>query len=349
MSDLMKRFPWVELAALLPSGGMKRNHWVRADDGAALAAWRKEFKNQDVFSSVCTFLWPRRSAPYQSDFFLDIDAPDLEQAKNEALKACDLLMEHLAVSPGSLCLFFSGAKGFHVLVPRVIFGEPDYPRVLRIWQPLARRLSKEGVSHSDLGVYQTSRVLRLPNSINSKTGLYKVPLEYKELRDLGLEHVLSVARSPREEDSMAVPEESPKAVGWFQDAVKWCERREARRAARPQARNFREGWRIPPCVRSIEGATLPDGVRHEAYFVLAKFYARIGMHPAEAIGRIREIDGRRPIRDPDYIKRMVRYGREHPGFPACDHPALARYCDRARCFLSMIRGETSAKRRGEHV
>jgi hypothetical protein len=223
-----------------------------------------------------------------------------------------------------------------MVIPGTVFGEPDYSHVLWIWAALARRLVKEGIPHIDLGVYQPSRVLRLPNSINSKTGLYKVPLEYKELRDLGLGNVLDVARSPREEDSMAVPEESPKALGWFQAAVKWCEKLTAKRAAHPPAKGFREGWRVPPCVRSIETATLPDGIRHDAYFVLAKFYARIGMHPAEAIERLRELDGRRPIHDPDYIERVVQYGRKHPGLAGCNHPALERYCDRNHCFRSAV-------------
>ncbi|MBE3096892.1 MAG: hypothetical protein IMZ44_07135 [Planctomycetes bacterium] len=335
----------MELAGMLPGGGMKRNQWVRVDDAIALSAWRKEFDNRDVYASVCRFTEPNRSSPYECAFFLDIDAEDLEQARVETLKASDLLTEHLAISPGSLDLFFSGAKGFHMIIPSTVFGEPDSPSTLRIWQKLARRLVKEGIPHIDLGVYQASRVLRLPNSINSKTGLYKVPLEYKELRDLGLGHVLDVARSSREEDSMALPEESPRAVGWFQEAVKWRERRLTRRnPASRERRGFRNGWRVPPCIRNLEAATLPDGIRHDAYFALAKFYAWIGMHPAEVAERILAIDGRHPIRDPKYIERVVRCGAGHSGFAGCDHPVLRRLCERARCFLVGMRREIDAKK-----
>jgi len=143
------------------------------------------------------------------------------------------------------------------------------------------------------------------------------------------------ARSPRECDGMAVPEESPKAVGWFQAAVKWREKRAARRAARPGGcHGFRNGWRVPPCIKNIEAATLPDGIRHEAYFTLARFYARIDMHPDEVAERLQAIDARNPIRDHGYIERVVRGARKYPGFPKCDHPVMARYCDRARCFLA---------------
>lgn len=58
------------------------------------------------------------------------------------------------------------------------------------------------------------------------------------------------------------------------------------------------------------------------------------MHPDEVAERLHAIDARNPIRDHGYIERVVRGARKYPGFPKCDHPVMARYCDRARCFLA---------------
>ncbi|HUT56836.1 MAG TPA: hypothetical protein VNA25_03050, partial [Phycisphaerae bacterium] len=280
MATSRDKYRWIELAGMLPGGGMKRNHFVRCEDSQAIRAWRKGFGNRDVYASVCRFAEPTRASPYVCDFFLDMDAEDLELARDETLKACDLLVEHLAISPGSPDLFFSGAKGVHLIVSLKVFGEPVYPYGLQIWQVLARRLSKEGIFHIDSAVYQNARVLRLPNSIHSKTGLYKVPLEYKELRDLGLGHVLEVAKQPRDEDSMAVLEECPRAVGWIKRAIAWDEKRRKQRAKRKDEKTpFRQGWRMPPCIQTLERVRLPDGLRHSAYFVLARWYAYVNMHP----------------------------------------------------------------------
>jgi hypothetical protein len=262
-----------------------------------------------------------------------MDAEDLGTARDETLKLCNLLMDRLVITPGSLDLHFSGAKGFHIILPLKVFGEPCCTEVLQVWRALAGRLAHEGVAHMDQGVYQNSRVLRLSNSINSKTGLYKIPIEYKELHDLGVDYVLDLAREPRKEESMAIPEESPKAVSWFDEAVQWLRSRRVKgnyRTERPYP--FQIGWRIPPCIRNLEATTLPDGIRHPAYLALAMFYSWIGAHPFEAEARIRQIDSRHPIADTSYISRIAVYGRTHPCFPGCKNPVLERYCNREACF-----------------
>ena len=334
MSHELSHYGQMELAAALPGDGFERNHWVCADDHQAVSQWRARHSNTDVYATVCRFASQDRASQYRCPFFADIDCKDLEQARQDTLKACDLLIEHLGLSPGCLDIHFSGAKGFHVVVPLGVFGNPDYDHLLQVWKALARRLAQEGVRHIDQGVYDRARVLRLPNSIHSKTGLYKVPLEYKELRDLGLGHVLEVARQPREEDSMAVPEECPRAVGWFKRAIAWDEKRRKQRAKRKDEKTpFRQGWRMPPCIQTLERVRLPDGLRHSAYFVLARWYAYVNMHPQEAEKRLGQIDRRHPIRDPHYIHRVVKNGRERAGFAGCEHEVLCLYCQPDGCFL----------------
>jgi len=207
---------------------------------------------------------------------------------------------------------------------------------MHVWRRLAWRLKEEGLSQIDTSVYQTTRLLRLVNSRNSKSGLFKIPIEYKEIRDLGLEYVLDVARRPRELESMAEPTESPKAIKWLRESLDWLDRRPAHAGkgsgipATPP-----NGWRVPRCIRHVEQkAILPDGMRHEVYFALARFYASIGMHPDEASHRLKDIDQRHPIRDSDYIDRIARYDHLHPGFRGCPNEALGRYCDPTQCHLN---------------
>jgi len=337
-SNEQAAFCWRELAAALPDGGFERNQWVRAGDDEAVGMWRVHHHDTDVYTSVCRFEQPDRASRYRCPFFLDIDSEqDLEQARHDTLKACDLLIEHLGLKPECLDLWFSGAKGFHLLVPLVVFGYPNYNHLLQVWKALAKRLVNEGAAHIDLGVYDRARVLRLPNSMHSKTSLYKVPLEYKELRDLGLDHVLEVAKHPRDDASMAVPEECPQAVGWIKRAIDWDN---ARRKRRSDGKNpkptFQNGWRMPPCIQTLEQVRLPDGLRHSAYFVLARWYAYVGMHPKESEKRLRQIDCRHPIRDLHYIRRVIKNGQEHAGFAGCEHEVLSLYCQPDGCFLKHL-------------
>ena len=329
--------PWIELAAILPEGGMVRNQFVPTDDTGAISAWRNRFDNKDVYASICLFTQSSRESPYTCPFFLDVDCEnDLERAHGEVLGACNLLIEHIGIDPECLDIHFSGAKGFHVIVPLEVFGQPLYQGVMAIWSELAKRLAKEDLKRIDLAVYQPSRVLRLANSINSKTGLYKVPLEFKELKDLGLGYVLEIAKSPREEDSMAMPEECPQVIAWFNNAMDWVQVRNVYRK-HEEVHQFKNGWRKPPCIRKLETGKLSQGIRHTAYFELSRFYAWINMHPLEAEDRIRQIDQRNPIRDPDYISRVVHSARKYKGFSPCRKQIFIQHCDPERCFVKRFR------------
>ena len=334
MHSEQEKFNQIELAAKLPGGGWARNHFARLDDADAIAAWREQFENRDVYASICSFEKPSRDGEYRCSFCLDLDAEDLKVARSETLKACDLLMERLEIPPESIQLFLSGWKGFHLIVSLSVFGDPDYPHALSVWRAWAVSLTRAGIKHLDLGIYQPSRVLRLPNSINTKSGLYKVAIDYKELKDLGLSYVLEEAKTPRGRNVSGLPEFSPKAAAQFRKAMDWVERhKRTTNTLRPASvGEFRHGWRVPPCIRRLESATLPDGIRHQSYLDLARFYAWVGMHPLEAEGRIKEIDERHPIKDPDCISRAVKFGIEHPGFPGCRNEILRQYCEPERCF-----------------
>jgi len=322
-------YGWIELAAKLPKGGMARNEYVRADDGEAIRCWRERHGNTDVYGSICRFKDRDRSSEYVCDFFLDVDANDLELARQEALGACQLLIDRLGVDPDSLDLSFSGAKGFHVVVPRLVFGDPVAADIMALWRSTASRMAKEGLSHLDLAVYQKSRLWRLANSVNSKTGLYKIPLEYKEFTDLGLDYALDLARQPRDYDCMVVPTESCKAVAWVHKGLEWVRRERER--ARLRRRNHGTPWILPPCIRAIESCTLEDGIRHEAYFQYARFMATVGAAPEEILRRLTEIDSRHSIGDDRYLARLARTAVKYSGFRTCPKETLASFCDPQVC------------------
>jgi len=86
----------------------------------------------------------------------------------------------------------------------------------------------------------------------------------------------------------------------------------------------------------LENATLIDGMRHEAYLQLARFYARVGMHPEEAMERIKKLDSRNPIKNPMDIERIGQYGHTHPGFPGCND-VTRLFCSEEECFYAKLR------------
>ncbi|MCH7549312.1 MAG: primase C-terminal domain-containing protein [Candidatus Krumholzibacteriota bacterium] len=110
----------------------------------------------------------------------------------------------------NFAVLYSGCKGFHILIPAAAFGgfEPsnELPSVLK-------RLAKEiaGNVTIDTTIYQHSRLLRLPNTIHSETGLYKRLVPEDEL-DRGLPHILKLAQSPGDIPDFGVVAPAPKLV-----------------------------------------------------------------------------------------------------------------------------------------
>ncbi|MCC6682829.1 MAG: hypothetical protein IT445_18165 [Phycisphaeraceae bacterium] len=342
-SDREMKYNWIEVGAKFhsPEGvRMCRHRYATVDDAATIAAWRARFDNRDVFTSVCLFPEADNRGPGICPLYLDIDGKEgREQARDQALKVIELLADRLGLHPETMDIFFSGHKGFHIEVPLENFGEPKDSRLIYVWHQLAKRLVKEGLNCVDSCIYQYNRLWRMVNSQHGMSDLFKVAIEHGELQDGGMSRVLELAQFPREFESFAKPRECPKAIGWCDEALAWHEQRRRRKnqttyQGSPQFRGRGWGWRRPPCVRYVEQqAVLEDGTRHAVYQALVRFYASIGMHPEEMIEQLGIIDARNPIRDPDYIERLVRQDWKYPGITGCPNEALAPYCQAGGCFL----------------
>lgn len=109
---------------------------------------------------------------FYSDYLVfDLDSSDsLQPAYNDAVKLVKALNDM-----GAGCeVYFSGNKGFHVLVPTCQFAyEPttDEGILKRMAEQIGSRLPT-----FDPSIYNKTRIFRTPNSVNNKSGLYKIPV-----------------------------------------------------------------------------------------------------------------------------------------------------------------------------
>ena len=340
-----KAYNWIELAALLPNGKMVRGHYIRRDDSAGIAARRRCFLNTDVFSSIARYAAPNNGGPFILPLHFDIDCPDdLETARRSTITLCEMLMDRIRLPQDCLDIDFSGCKGFHVVVDCEVFRAFASPQTLGLYRRMARRARDAGVLHIDQSVYTRKRLWRLVNSRHGKSGLFKIPLIYEELRDISAEGIKLLAAHPRPEDSLARHQECEEAVQWYRQAIAAVARLERHSGHATRNAKFRRGWRVPPCIKAMEKSVLPDGARHQTYLSLARFWRWLGMHPDEMHERISAIDSRNLIRDPDYIERAIKWGCEHPGFPGCNDESLRRYCRPEKCFYAKLKRSQNTDR-----
>ena len=331
-------FSWIELAGFLPSGRMLRGVFVNVNDQDAIARWRQRFNNTDIFASVFRYEKPDPTSRCVAPIFADIDCQEnLLNARDSALMFCELLSLHMQTGVDDVAIYFSGSKGFHVLVPCVIFQPCPSSYTLALYKQIAQNARRQAVRFIDESVYTHRRLLRLPNSINSKSGLYKIPLWHKELLHLDLHNLLKLARRPRPDDCLDMPRFNPQAAQWYKDALISIARCKTKKTTKKTGEQFKYGWRIPPCIKTLQTMRLSDGTRHSTYLILARFYRWINMHPDEITETLLSIDDKNPIQQPGDIQRIVNWAVQHPGFPGCRNDHLKQVCCKEKCFYAQMK------------
>ena len=183
---------------LLPHGTFLKIP-ARIRNNETLQGWLTRYRPSDVYYSTSCWLSPgnlgrREGTPLSSNIFLssdiafDIDrspfsCENLESARRETLRLLAFCRDEGL--PVRYCAF-SGSKGFHVVCSDTV-RYPDADPERREDQAKARRreiLSRvlaEGIDVDRRITPDTRRIIRVPGTINAKTGYLCTVLEEEEL------------------------------------------------------------------------------------------------------------------------------------------------------------------------
>lgn len=241
------------------------------------------YGNIDVYRSIFSYdssnlMTAKVSGPLFFDFDTDIDNNDKIIVLKQQVKHCIVTLEQLLAIPFEACrVYFSGGKGFHVIVPAEVLGLGfvDGFKLTKDYKDLVEyvKASWESRYHTpyftDTQIYDRRRMFRLPNSINSKSGLYKIPCPQSKsfLSDDSID-VMTMARSPAEENFAAaifVPEARQR---W--DTL--TEETGVNTSAASQKREIRKPvaqGKLLPCVEKILVTSVAKGQRNNVTVALA--------------------------------------------------------------------------------
>jgi len=137
---------------------------------------------------------------YIDGIIIDIDnKSNLELAKSSVIKLASYLIETYNITPDDLSFFFSGAKGFHVLIPSRLIGDIKPSKILNsvVKEFVVTEFINNKIEYIDLSIYDKTRIIRIPNSLNLKSGLYKIQLSFDEITSLPLGDIMDLAKEPR--------------------------------------------------------------------------------------------------------------------------------------------------------
>jgi KaiC/GvpD/RAD55 family RecA-like ATPase len=139
-------------------------------------------------------------------FPIDIDTPsgDLEDAKDKTIQFLAYL-ETLGIEGKDIYIYFSGSKGFHIMLPHALFGYFPSDKLCREFKKIATVLasrSEVGLMDADKTgidlIYDQTRLFRLPNTKHGKSGLYKIQLTLDEVKLLTIDQIKKMAEAPRD-------------------------------------------------------------------------------------------------------------------------------------------------------
>ncbi|XJZ25980.1 DNA primase small subunit domain-containing protein [Bacillota bacterium Lsc_1132] len=275
----------------------KSSAWTRLEVSEIGKYQQEEALNYNAFCTVQRFAAREKTKgeAFIAPLYFDLDHaenPAVSQA--DAVKLIDFFTQELDIQESDIWVYFSGSKGFHILISAGALGIQPAKDLHKAFKHIAGyTVHRLGLTSLDLVVYTAYRMLRLPNSIHAKTRLFKIELSIEELREKTLEEIKEMARMPRKELPFTAKQRHEavgirhNAAAFYQDKLDEYNQAAATANARYEKEEFNFKKGVPPvCVTDIlNGGWKKEGDRNQATVQLACYYKDAG-HSQEETTKI---------------------------------------------------------------
>ena len=201
---------------------------------------------------------------------------DYEGRLHAALAASRGLVTHLQdrfdIRQDQLRYFFSGAKGFHLLLPTQLLGDVEPSTTLpAVWKSMALAIAAEADVKVDRVVYDVNRLFRLPDT-QHPSRLWKVELTWEELFHSDTDTIRALAKEPR--GNLFRPHDLEPIDPLVEFYARHAEAVEIE-AAKPRTGPLRSGAGgvAPDLAEALSGAYV-DGQKHNIALAFAGYAAK---------------------------------------------------------------------------
>ena len=242
----------------------------------------KAYANTDVYYTIYTYYGEDKDkCPILAPLYLDFDDDDVEghylEERSDVYRAVQLLSKWFKVPVEQVMLYFSGSKGFHVIIPHEVFGWAPSVDLNTKLKCVMTQIQKElGTGRIDGRIYDRKRLFRIPNSINGKSGLYKIPLTLDELMKISSYEELKQIASKPKLAMFPVPAYSKESQEAFEE---WIQAHQEQKYTRRHTRAMKvpEGGRsLLPCVEAILRDGVGEGSRNNTAVAIASSILQSG-------------------------------------------------------------------------
>ena len=351
----MRKFHFVDFAAHFQKGF--RNHIVSvAEVPALIDAFNRYgcFATYFLYSDeILSYMSAQEStatiAGYEGKVWapflpIDIDHPDLPSSLKAARCLTSVFMEHWQIDPKALQIYFSGSKGFHLMLDTRLFGNVLPARNLPlIFDALRRHLAQHLPEHLrktlDFTIRDRVRLLRLPNTIHEKSKLHKIILGQDEINRLSEEEIRDRAQKIQpllltDETGLIsrVEIHENRQAEEFYERIRGQLKRLTRREFRYHFCRPLDPARIEfPCaaMRRIWESHIEPGYRNNCAIRLSSELRLLGLSEEEARGKLTEWNEKNRIelssRELNNVTRSA-YQHQFPYRYSCHDQVLRRFC-----------------------
>lgn len=323
-----------------------------------------------LFASVQRFTSPRNLAgttwwrkvrnqytggnalPHIAPLYFDIDCDgDLDRALVWARELVTFFTDELHLPRAAVRVWFSGSKGAHVLIDATALGIEPSPTLTADMKLVALDLIQNLAAHGapemqiDSSVYSLPRMLRLPDQMNPKSGLYKVELSHDELMRCSTKQITELATKPRgsqwsDDDLPQRP--VPLAAQWWASTLARVRQPREFQIKTAQVAGLKvrpDGFVVdeltssamPSCIKGIFDANPPSGIRNRCELQIACWAKSAKLPYAKALALLSAwTDRNRPELSADNARRkadsIIRsvYSNASYGFSCAAAQAAAR-------------------------
>lgn len=240
---------------------------------------------------------------------LDIDRADLADALADARRLVTFLHRRYPEAEGDVPVYFSGGKGFHVLV-ELAHDPPPAVGFHHTARTFAEALAGRAGVRIDPSVYDLAHIIRLPNTRHPRTGRFKRRIDADALVALDVAGILDHARHPAG-DGMPAAGSCPAAVaGDWRDAARQANRAADARTARRAAVAGTPDARAPRYFLDLLRFGAEHGERHQTLFRSAAWLTEQGAPAALVVALLTE-PGRDVGLTPKDVDRQIACGIDH--------------------------------------
>ena len=256
------------------NGYFKRNIYVYEDDKETIDNFIKEYNNTDVYCSIYSYSnidnIDDNDTDLLSPLYFDFDDNNIElnykEIKRELYQLIAFLKRDFGIPKNLIKIYFSGNKGFHVIVPYQVFNIKADTKLNIKYKKLVQLISKEyNLTRLDIKIYDKKRLFRIPNSVNSKSNLRKIPLNFDYFLNSSFKDIITLAKSKQKDifyESFII-KQAEQVFNYLFTPTKSSSKKQTKFNT---TKDIKE---LMPCIESILKTSVGEGKRNSTSVILA--------------------------------------------------------------------------------